>query len=831
MLDTGLSRYRQPRYLQFLGAMLAVILCLIVAVSFYLFAQEKQSYEQLSLNILEIGEQGLQSYLGKLQSSFNKISNDLALKNDKIDYKRAFSALKFYSEIHPELRNITLIRADGQILLTALTPYSPTLPSLASNTSFVEYIRTGQQNNFDVGRPLISLLRNEWIIPIRLAIRDNSGRLIHILSANLPVSFLDNFWKSAPITKNGAIGLIRDDGYAVGRYPIQTNAELKDVFGTPRTGSLMTYLRANNFPQEGVLEGPINFEDDEQFIVFKRIEAYSLTQTIYIPKFVIYASWLRKILGFYLVMGILLAVSLIIYVYFRRSQRLAEEALRDSEGIFNKFMSNSPVHVYIKDDKLRLLKVSKSFETLLGKPISELLGKDSYDLLPPEFAKSAISDDLKTLNDGLLVKSEETLNGRVYSTIKFPIHRESGKSDYLGGFSIDITELKQAESDKEKLEVQLMQSQKMEVVGQLAGGIAHEFNNILAVIVSVGYLLNLKLKEDGTAMQDVSEIMQAADRAAVLTKSLLAFSRKQRINPKPMDLNASIRDTEKILGRTIGEDIHLSLQLTEANTTVHADSNQISQILINLAANARDAMPQGGELTISTENIFLDEAFVKMHGYGRFGEYVLMTVTDTGVGMDAATRQNIFEPFFTTKQVGKGTGLGLSTVYGIVTQHEGFIDVYSELNKGTVFKIYLPALETKVEVHERNGHFEPEAVMETILLVEDDSNLRKAMTKMLQEFGHTVIEAYDGDDAVTKFLEHKNEIHLVLMDVIMPRKSGADAFHEIKAIKPDIEIILMSGYAGDFLSGKLRMEDDIHFITKPISPKELYAKIRSVLNG
>ena len=399
-----------------------------------------------------------------------------------------------------------------------------------------------------------------------------------------------------------------------------------------------------------------------------------------------------------------------------------------------------------------------------------------------------------------------------------------GKHIRMLGINFDITAHR-------NLERQLRQTQKMEAIGQLAGGVAHDFNNLLQAIFANVHLLKIRHKNHGIDVEEVSEIDALSNRAVALTQSLLAFSRKQHINIKPMNLNASIRETEKILARTIGEDIHLTLQLTEANTTVHADSNQIGQILINLAANARDAMPKGGELTIRTELTFLDKAFVKMHGYGRFGEYVLMTVTDTGIGMDAATRQSIFEPFFTTKQVGKGTGLGLSTVYGIVTQHEGFIDVYSELDKGTVFKVYLPALEEKAEAKESNGHFELEAATETVMLVEDDSSLRLAMAKMLQGFGYTVIEACDGDEAVAKFVEHKNEIHLVLMDVIMPRKGGADAFRELKATKPDIEIILMSGYAGDFLSGKLRMEDDIHFITKPISPKELYAKIRSVLKS
>ena len=395
---------------------------------------------------------------------------------------------------------------------------------------------------------------------------------------------------------------------------------------------------------------------------------------------------------------------------------------------------------------------------------------------------------------------------------------------------MEIRRRKRAETERERLESQLLQAQKMEAVGQLAGGVAHDFNNILTSIMGFGSLLNLQLKGNDKGTHYVSEMMHAADRGAALTQSLLAFSRKQHNNPQPLDLNAAIRKTENILARTIGEDIKLSIQLTEENTAVQADSNQMAQILINLAANARDAMPKGGALTIRTGRTLIDEAFMKMHGYGTSGEYVVMTVEDSGIGMDAATCARIFEPFFTTKEVGKGTGLGLSMVYGIVKQHNGFIDVYSEPGTGTVFKLYLPALETKAETQQEDKRqFEPESATETILIVEDDATVRQVLTEMLQEFGHTVIEACDGDEAVTKFMENRDEIHLVLMDVIMPGKSGGDAYQELKAIQPDLKIILMSGYAGDYLSGKLIMEKDVHFIEKPIAPKELFAKIRSVL--
>jgi signal transduction histidine kinase len=395
----------------------------------------------------------------------------------------------------------------------------------------------------------------------------------------------------------------------------------------------------------------------------------------------------------------------------------------------------------------------------------------------------------------------------------------------------DITAHRKADEEKEKLEAQLLQAQKMELIGQLAGGIAHDFNNILTAISGFGFLLKLQLKESDSGTMYINQILEAAERAAVLTQSLLAFSRKQHSNPQPAALNSIILKTENMLVSMIGEDIQLTLNLTEQNNSVCADSNQVAQILMNLATNARDSMLKGGTVIIGTERAVIDEAYIKMHGYGSIGNYIVMTVTDSGMGMDKQTRQRIFEPFFTTKPVGKGTGLGLSMVYGIVKQHVGFINVYSELGTGTTFKVYLPAFEMIVEDRESPELFAHKGCTETILVVDDDIALRKALTGMLKEFGYTVIEAHDGNDAVTKFRALKDEIHLILMDVIMPNKGGGDAYQEIKAMQPSVKIILTSGYTGDYLSGKMLMEENVQFISKPISPKELFDKIRSVLSN
>ena len=515
-------------------------------------------------------------------------------------------------------------------------------------------------------------------------------------------------------------------------------------------------------------------------------------------------------------------------------RKQTEAALLREQLLMMTLLDSLPGIFYLYSyPELRLVRWNKNHETLLGYGPGEIRDRLLTEWHIPE-AKEAVTaavEEVMKKGPGMIESPLLTKDGGKIPFLMTGVRLEVSGQLYLMGVGLDVTDRTRAEEERKRLEAQLLQSQKMEAIGQLAGGVAHDFNNIIAAIMSFAYLINLKLKGNEAVKEYVSEITLAAERAAALTQSLLAFGRKQHSNPKPVDLNKTIQNTEKILARTIGEHIHLILRLTEQNATVNADANQLAQVLINLAANARDAMPHGGELIILTERVSLDEDFMKMHDYANSGDYLVMTVTDTGAGMDAATQQRAFEPFFTTKAVGKGSGLGLSMVYGIVKQHEGFIDVKSKIGKGTAIRIYLPASESRAADVESRTQFRPEVSTETILLVEDDANLRQAMMKMLNGFGHSVIEASDGDDAITKYLQHKDNIHLVLMDVIMPRKSGGDAYQELKAIQPNLKIILMSGYAGDFLSGKIEMERDVHFMPKPISPKDLFEKIRAVLNG
>jgi signal transduction histidine kinase len=394
----------------------------------------------------------------------------------------------------------------------------------------------------------------------------------------------------------------------------------------------------------------------------------------------------------------------------------------------------------------------------------------------------------------------------------------------------EIVERKQAQEKKKELEDQLLHSQKLEAVGQLAGGVAHDFNNILTAIMGYGDLIQLEMKEDDPLKIDIAHILTSAERAAHLIQSLLAFSRKQIINTQPVNLNEIVSGVGKLLLRVIGEDIKLKTVLAGVDITVMADPGQIEQVLMNLATNARDSMPEGGTLSIEIGHIEIDEEFTKAHGYGKPGKYALISVTDTGEGMDKETRQRIFEPFFTTKEVGKGTGLGLSTVYGIIKQHDGFIDVYSEPGKGTKFMIYLPEIKAEVKEAEITEPSSIQGGTETVLVAEDDESVRGLITDILQRYGYRVIEARDGEEAIKKYMEKEEDIDLLLLDVIMPKRKGKEVYNEIRKIKPDVKALFLSGYSEGFLQKEGVLEKGLNLIYKPVSVNSLLENVRNVLD-
>jgi nitrogen-specific signal transduction histidine kinase len=387
-------------------------------------------------------------------------------------------------------------------------------------------------------------------------------------------------------------------------------------------------------------------------------------------------------------------------------------------------------------------------------------------------------------------------------------------------------------SERRSLEDHLRQAQKMEGIGQLAGGIAHDFNNLLTAIGGRCYLVLKQLEPDNPLRRDLEIIQGAAQRAARLTHQLLAFSRKQILEPRLLDLNAMVADIEPLLQRLIGEDIEVTMDLGSELGRVKADPGQVEQVLMNLAVNARDAMPQGGRLTLQTADVILDEAYARVHTGVEPGRYVRLAVGDTGHGMDETTRARIFEPFFTTKEIGKGTGLGLATVYGIVKQSHGHIAVDSEPGQGATFKIYLPSVDAlpsaDAPVEAKRGSTRGS---ETVLIVEDDELLRGLARDILAAQGYSVLVAASPMNALQVAAEHQTPIHLLLSDVVMPQMNGKQLADRLLAGRPDLKVLFMSGYLDSVIVQHGVLEPGVHFLHKPFTPAGLSSKIRDVLES
>ncbi|HJW87544.1 MAG TPA: PAS domain S-box protein [Candidatus Brocadiaceae bacterium] len=496
-------------------------------------------------------------------------------------------------------------------------------------------------------------------------------------------------------------------------------------------------------------------------------------------------------------------------------------------------IEQSPSIVVITDTQGDIQYVNPRFTQLTGYTLEEVMGKNPRILKSGDVSPEVYKQLWETLSAGNEWRGEfcnKKKNGELYweTACISPIKNPEGAITSYIGVAEDITRIRQEEKEKQNLIEQLYHAQKLDSIGKLAGGIAHDFNNIMTAIIGYGNLIQLDMENDSHLKPYIQKILATAEKAADLTRGLLTFSRKQVTDPKPMRLNDCIKSARGILTRLIGEDIELKTTLTDTDCVIIADSTQMDQVLINLATNARDAMPDGGTLGISTAVTEIDNAFIKTHGYGACGKYALISVSDTGTGMDEKTKAQIFEPFFTTKEVGKGTGLGLAIVYGIVTQHEGYIAVNSEPAKGTTFNIYLPIVKSAIEKTHADTASNPKYGTETILLAEDDANVRKLIKTILEWYNYTVIETEDGEDAVTKFAEKRDSIQFLLLDVVMPKKNGNEVYQEIKKMKPGIKTIFISGYTDDVVQKKI--PSGVKYFSKPIVPAKLLNAIREGLD-
>jgi two-component system cell cycle sensor histidine kinase/response regulator CckA len=515
------------------------------------------------------------------------------------------------------------------------------------------------------------------------------------------------------------------------------------------------------------------------------------------------------------------------------ARRKTEMALRESEEKYRTLFDSAGDAIFIHDVDGRILATNTAACERYGYTQSQLLSMTVAMVDNPAHAAHAPARIARLMEEGALQFETEHRHrdGRVISVDVNA--RRIAWSGQTATMSIcrDITERKRAEAEHRRLEEQFQVSQKMEAIGSLAGGVAHDFNNLLTVILNYTGFAIEKVGKGDPLWELLVEVKKAGERAAALTRQLLAFSRKQVLALQVLDLNQLVANLEKMLRRLIGEDIHLEQRLAPDLGRIKADPGQIEQVIMNLVVNARDAMPDGGKLTIETSNIDLDEEYATRHLAVTPGPHVLLAISDSGCGMDAATLKRLFEPFFTTKAQGKGTGLGLSTVYGIVKQSGGDIQVYSEVGKGTTFKVYLPRMSDDEKPEELKTTGERPAVgHETILLVEDEAALREVVERMLRAMRYKVLKAASGSEALRIGQQYQSEIHLLLTDVVMPQMSGRQLAEQLIGQRPSMRVLYMSGYTDDAIVHHGVLDPGTEFISKPFTSADLARKVRDTLD-
>ncbi|NTU42184.1 MAG: PAS domain S-box protein, partial [Nitrospirales bacterium] len=504
------------------------------------------------------------------------------------------------------------------------------------------------------------------------------------------------------------------------------------------------------------------------------------------------------------------------------------ERLRKSEERYKTLFDTSPDAIVVFNSDFRITGAnSAAFSLFAYSSFPEVEGRPIADFVVPE-ERARLAQDIRTFRElGYIRDLEYTLLKK--DEALFPAWARASLLREPGGGPPSVMIVIRDLSERKKLQEQLFHAHKLEAVGTLTGGIAHDFNNILTAVIGFASLCKMEVEPDSPIAYHIDGIIAAAERGSFITRQLLFFSRKQAMLLRPLNINDVLTAVQKLLARLIPENISLSVSTPKEALTVMADSTQIDQILMNLASNAKDAMPEGGNLSITTAPIVIDDEFVSLHGFGVPGQYALITVGDTGHGMDERTRSRLFEPFFTTKDPGSGSGLGLSVVYGIVREHKGYIDVSSQPGEGTNFRIYLPLTDTAAEPSAEPVRLMAKGPAETVLVAEDDQALRKFFTMTLEKFGYKVLSAEDGEEAISVFSENRGSVSLLLLDIIMPRKNGIEAYKTIQAIKPTVKAVFVSGYLRT--SGEaLRIPEGCDFLPKPVSPLDLVRKVREVLD-
>ena len=778
---------------------------------------------------------------------------------------------------YPWYLNIGAVEPDGNIFASAVKMTRPV------NSADREWFRRAiQARSFSIGDYQIGRITGKRSVNFSHPVLDESGKLKAVVFVALDLAWLNQLSARAELPPGSTLTLIDRNGMVLARYPkpekwvgktipqaLLSQAILAkgegtvEAIGMDGISRLYAFTPFGSTAQAGKIYLSIGFPTSVTFAEVNRILIRNLIFLGFIALLAFLAAWIG---GHLLVLqrlnplvkaterlsaGDLSARTGIVYGKGELSQLASafdhmassleqrESERKQAEEQLSKLfqaVEQSPVTIIITDTNGNIEYVNPKFSQLTGYTFEEVMGKNPRILKSGETPPEEYKLLWETITSGREWRGEfhnKKKNDELYweSASISPIRNSEGIITHFLGVKEDITERKRVEKEMVALQEQLRQSQKMEAIGQLAGGIAHDFNNLLTVISGNCQLSLLELKERDPLRGNIEEIKKASEKAADLTRQLLAFSRRQIMEMKVLDLNELLKNLDKMLRRVIGEDIELVTLLAEDLGRVKADPGQAEQVIMNFAVNARDAMSEGGKLTIETANVDLDDAYARNHVAVTPGRFVMISVSDTGVGMTPKVRDRVFEPFFTTKEKGKGTGLGLSTVYGIVKQSGGNIWVYSEPGKGTTFKIYLPRVDEPLEkLRERVEGKEIPRGMETILIVEDEEEVRKLALRILERQGYKVFEASQGLDAFLIAEGYEDLIHLLVTDVVMPKIGGRELADRIAEICPEIKVLYMSGYTDNAIVHHGVLGEGMEFIQKPFTVEGLARKVREVLD-
>jgi two-component system, cell cycle sensor histidine kinase and response regulator CckA len=821
-------------FMRILAGVLLVNLFVVVLAGWFLY-QSRQQYESRvaiqTQNLAQSLGQTLAGIIDKSNIALFSVEREMVrqIKNGGIDSQSLNHYILEQQQRIPELDGMRIANVRGDVAYgDRVIPGS--LVNIADRDFFV-FAQKNPMAGLIITKPLFGRNSHKWVFNIVRRINNPDGAFAGIAFGSISLDYLSKIFSSFDLGKNGVITLRDGELTVIVRYPEPRSIGSKTV-----SREWQALMRAGQL--SGTYKTPGSIDRIARIFSYHKVSTYPLFINVGLATSDYLGPW-RKEAGQIILLVSLFASGLLLSAWLlyrnRKSENIAEELALERSYLQTLFEHNGTGHLIVSATR-QILQVNQRFCEMFGYSEEDLIGQSAEILYLDRQHYEEWAPRSTTDRDGRThLNSEHSWRRKdgsifwcMFTGVKLQL--PNGVHGVVWS-AIDITERKQMETEKAQLEAQLMQSQKMESVGHLAGGIAHDFNNLLTPILGYSELLKRNLPAGSPESAKVDNIIRAADKAKILTQQILSFGRKQILEMKTININHVVTSFHEILRRTIRENIDLRLHLTADEFGVWADKNQIEQIIMNLAVNAQDAIRDTGIITIETAPITLDAEYVRQHAGVLGGNYLMLAVTDSGCGMDPETLSHIFEPFYTTKAIGEGTGLGLATVYGLVKQHGGHIWVYSEIGKGTVFKIYFPIIDEQPDhgVEAVSEQLALNADGRTILLVEDNELVRNLVFDLLESYGYDVIVA-DGPKEALKLSEGQG-IDLLVTDVIMPDMNGSELHRCLLETCPGLKVIYMSGYTNNVIEHHGVLDDGINFIQKPFAVNDLAKKIDAVLNG